>query len=144
MCCLRSEGTEPGREDPISDGAYSLINNQILPPPCTWKSVYLPNVYSACCLCQVLCWALGIQYTRQKKQSLPSMNRPTGREDRHATQSTANLRVTSKFIFKDCEKRGRTRAAQPRTEVGHIRSPVRGLGPPWGMAEKCSCCSHNS
>lgn len=46
------------------------------------------------------------------------MSRPTGREDRHATQSTANLRVTSKFIFKDCEKRGRTRAAQPRTEVG--------------------------
>lgn len=25
MCCLRSKGTEPGREDPISGRAYSLI-----------------------------------------------------------------------------------------------------------------------
>lgn len=101
MCCLRSKGTEPGREDPISGGAYSLIIKCYPPHTCTWKSTYLPNVYSACSLCQALCWALGIQYTRQKKQPLPSVNRPTGREDKHANQSPSNLYL--KIVKKEAE-----------------------------------------
>ena len=33
-----------------------------------WKSIHLLNVYFAPSLCQALCWALGIQYTRQKRK----------------------------------------------------------------------------
>lgn len=50
MCCLRSKGTEPGREDPISGGAYSLII-KCYPPTHAHGNplIYLMSIQHALC-----------------------------------------------------------------------------------------------